>query len=497
MEVRWVTTFDWTAAGDSLATFGGELVTLHVPKTGLPFFDALRLYGAIDLYIGVREDVTIIDAGNEWAVEAKSRNNRVAGADQAAFAYVWKKRKPLAPEYCDRLRNGIVNRVPFAGDPHIAATKALSGLDSALQAGIRDSAATSYTTLQTGQTSESTCCVAKIPLSSGLLAFAGKKRVEGIGSITFLPIFEGKVDLSKVVSPLRAWLGVPHLLCAQALAVLTLKTSLFAEGYQERLKGVVFNTALGGRRSDNYSGFVAVGSTAIGKMGSADFCAHVHHVFRELVASAWKRQGRDYAVTALTPAALALGFWLMQPVPKHLSSMITAQEQLHRSGLPGIFLANTDYVQEVFRMTYGTWKGDHDATRRFARAVASSIYYARMVKEKDAQGRQKAWYDEVTMLRSSPSAKAFIERAMILIEQGHREHAQIGTAHRNEAFDPDALLKSIGLDRAEFETFRDLFRMYLVQESTWRQGEKPTVELGTEIDAASADASETEEEDEE
>lgn len=496
MEVGQVTNFDWVAAGDTLASFGGEPTTLHVPKTGLAFFDALRLYGAIDLYIGLREDVTIVDAGNEWAVEAKSRNNRVAGADQMAFAHIWKKKRPFAAEYCDRLRNGIINRVPFAGDPHIAATKALSGLDSALQAGIRDSAATSYTTLQTGQTSESTCCVARIPLSSGLLAFAGKKRVEGIGSITFLPIFEGKVDLSKVVSPLRAWLGVPHPLCAQALAMLALKTSLFAEGYQERLKAVVFNTALGGRRSDNYSGFIAVGSTAIGKMGSADFCAHVHRVFRGLIAKAWERQGRSYAATGLTPVALALAFWLMQPVPKHLSSMITAQEQLHRSGLPGV-LAKVDYVQEVFRMTYGTWKGDHDATRRFARAVASSIYYARMVKETEAEGRQKAWYDEVTMLRSSPSAKAFIERAMILIEQGHRENPLVGTVHRNEGFDPDALLKSIGHDRAEFETFRDLFRMYLIQESTYRQREKPTVEPSTEVEETSADTSETEEEDEE
>ena len=60
---------------------------------------------------------------------------------------------------------------------------------------------------------------------------------------------------------------------------------------------------------------------------------------------------------------------------------------------------------------------------------------------------------------------------MILIEQGHRERGQVGTAHRDEDFDPKALFDSIGTNRSEFETFRDLFRMYLVQESTYKKVE--------------------------
>jgi len=116
-------------------------------------------------------------------------------------------------------------------------------------------------------------------------------------------------------------------------------------------------------------------------------------------------------------------------------------------------------------MTYGDWQGDHEAVRKLAGAVASGIYHARMKK---AENPKKNWYDEVVMLRSAPSAKAFIGRVMILIEQGHREHEQIGTVHRHEDFAPKALLESVGKDRTSFETFRDLFRMYLVQESTYK-----------------------------
>jgi hypothetical protein len=87
---------------------------------------------------------------------------------------------------------------------------------------------------------------------------------------------------------------------------------------------------------------------------------------------------------------------------------------------------------------------------------------------KGKEDPRKNWYDEVVMLRSAPSAKVFIERVMILMEQGHREHGQIGTVHRGEDFDPTAIFASLGKDRSDFETFRDLFRMYLVQESTYK-----------------------------
>jgi hypothetical protein len=65
MENKTVMQFDWSAVVSDLKDFGGEQIVLHIPKTGLPFFDALRLYGAIDLYVGLREDVYIHDNGNE------------------------------------------------------------------------------------------------------------------------------------------------------------------------------------------------------------------------------------------------------------------------------------------------------------------------------------------------------------------------------------------------------------------------------------------------
>jgi hypothetical protein len=175
----------------------------------------------------------------------------------------------------------------------------------------------------------------------------------------------------------------------------------------------------------------------------------------------------------------------MQPVRTHLSSMITSQERLRRGkkeegnyiGQPTLFDApNKNYAKEVFEMTYENWKGDHEAVRKLARAVASGIQWSRGRDEKgiffDSKEQRKRWYDEVVMLRSAPSAKTFLERVMILIEQGHREHGQIATVHRDEDFDPKALFDSIGSNRSEFETFRDLFRMYLVQESRYKSADE-------------------------
>ena len=56
-----------------------------------------------------------------------------------------------------------------------------------------------------------------------------------------------------------------------------------------------------------------------------------------------------------------------------------------------------------------------------------------------------------------------------MVEQGHKEYSLIGTSHKDEAYDPSKLFDSIGKDGSEFETFRDLFRMYLIQESTYKQ----------------------------
>jgi hypothetical protein len=387
------------------------------------------------------------------------------GRDISAFKTVrGGKKKPHAESYCQKLRSSLIAGTALEDDELVQAKGSFVGLDAILQSGIRGTAAHTYETLQTGQTSKKEC-IAQIPLSEGLLAYVGKKRTEQLGNIVFLPIFEGQIDLSKVVSPLRAWIGLPNVLCAQALALLALKTSLFAEGYQERLTAVVFNTNFGKQRSDNYSGLITVASTAIGKIESADFISHIYEVLRRLVSDAWRKQKSSQSNRVSPEDALAMGYWLMQPVGKHLSSMITSQERLQRQRYQQIFI-KPEYVKEVFEMSYGKWRGNHEAVRKFAKAVASGIYHARM-KEKD--NPSKEWYDEVTLLRSAPTAKAFIERAMILVEQGHREHSLVGTAHREEAFDPSALFASIGEDRSDFETFRDLFRMYLVQESTYKQ----------------------------
>ena len=297
-------TFDWSRASSTLKDFGGKPVILYVPKTGLPFFDVLRLYGAIDLYIGLREDVTIHDAGNEWEVTGRQRAHFLEGRDVGTFKQVWDKKKPDAEEFCDFLRSHILERYVSSDSYFIEGKKSY---DSILQTGIRGIAAYSYETLQTGQTSKPEC-KADIPLGQGILAFAGEKRTERLGNILFLPVFEGQIDLSKVVSPLRAWLGLPNVICSQALALLSLKSSLFSEGYEERLSAVVFNTNLGSQRSDNYSGLISIKSTAIDKIETADFIAHIHRIFRILVSKAWNKQGKDYKSTEFAPDALAMAY---------------------------------------------------------------------------------------------------------------------------------------------------------------------------------------------
>jgi hypothetical protein len=475
MENDIVINFNWFSAASVLKGFGGEQIVLHIPKTGLPFFDALRLYGTIDLYVGLREDVYIHDNGNEWEVRGQFRAGRITGRDTSAFKSIrGNKKKPAAESYCQKLRVSLIAGAAFEDDVFVQTNGPFVGLDAVLQSGIRGIAAHTYETLQTGQTSKKEC-LAQIPLSQGLLAYAGKRRTEQLGDIVFLPIFEGQIDLSKVVSPLRAWIGLPNVLCAQALVLLALKASLFAEGYQERLTAVTFNTKFGGKRSDNYSGLITIASTAIGKMMSPDFVGHTYYVFRGLVSKAWTRQGKNYQSTAVTSDALAMSYWLMQPVGKHLSAMITSQERLQQQHYQHIFI-KPEYVKEVFEMSYGNWRGNHEAVRKLAKAVASGIYHARMKGKEDPS---KEWYDEVTLLRSAPTARAFIERALILVEQGHRTHSLVGTAHREEAFEPSALFASIGEKRSDFETFRDLFRMYLVQESTYQGGKQTSAATDT------------------
>lgn len=203
------TAFSWSQAASLIQTFGGEPIELCVSKTGLPFFDALRLYGAIDLYIGLREDVRIHDAGNAWRVEGRCRKERLEGRDERILQQLRKsnlkpklKRSLNDKEYCQALRSSLCcrpNGHEFNDSLH-QASGPFAGFDSAMQSGVRGASAAHYETMQSGQSTASEC-IAKVPLSNGLLALAGKKRTEAVGDILFLPVFEGAVDLSKVVSP--------------------------------------------------------------------------------------------------------------------------------------------------------------------------------------------------------------------------------------------------------------------------------------------------------
>ena len=449
--------FDWSSARSTLEGFGGKSAIRYVPKTGLPFYDTLRLYGAIDLCFGLREDVEIHDKGTRWEISGFVREHRLLGrAERAATSL---KRAALTKKdktWLSKLEAGLDGSQAWPAQPLRNATHTpLAFTDSALQNGVRDQAASKYLGLESGRGEE-----AKIPWGDATLLYSGERRTEVIANVRFIPVFEGRIDLSKVVSPLRAWVQTPNVLCAQALMLLALRVSLFAEGYQNRLTSVVYNTTFPPQKAFNYSGIIEIDSTAVRKMKSGKQAAHTNQVFRRLVSRAWNAMGQS---TEFTPDALIMAYWLMQPVPKHLSGMITSQERLRRERLPTIF-DNTrpHYIKEVFDMSYGEWQGNHPAVRKFAKAVASGIYYSR---QKGTDDPGKAWYDEITMLRSASSAKTFVERAMILIEQGHREHHQVGTVNRDEDHDPAALMASIGQSQHEFETFRDLFRMYLVQES--------------------------------
>ena len=346
--------FDWSNAAKTLSGFGGEPITLTVQRTGLAFFDALQLYGAIDLYIGVREDIELSNRGDRWKVKGQRRTHTLSGKDKMALAVVWKKKKPDKDAYCRNLSQMLERGVSIQNDPSVNELW-LGGLDRSLQAGVRGTAASDYETMQSAQTSKKTC-IAEVPLSQAVLANSGRRRVLRLGNISFLPIFEGPIDLSKVVSPLRSSLTVPNVLCAQALALLALRSSLFAEGYEDRLSEVVFETNLGRQRSDNYSGIISVKSTAVGRMRPADFVDRVYRTFRTLVQSAWIRRGGTYEAGELAADALCAAMWLIQPVAASLSALVTSQEKMHCRRM-GHFLRTSRDVQEVFNMSYPAWQG--------------------------------------------------------------------------------------------------------------------------------------------
>lgn len=471
--------FNWNTARETLTGFGGEKIKFHIPKTGLPFYDTLRLYGAIDLYIGLREDITISDKGNQWIVEGRTRikNN---GKDVAAFKLV-KKRTTLNRAdntFVNSLRTAVFNNAIFPNDL-IKRGAPLTNVnpDSSLQNGIRDIAATEYSKIQSGADN-----TVYLSLADAVFAFSGGKRVHSNGNILFLPLFDGKLDLGKIVSPIRIWSSVPSQLLISVLEILTLMTSLFVDEYEDRLSAVVFNTDYGSREKFNYSGLISIESTALKKANrggmSKSTILKVSAAYRQLLNNAYK----ENKATGFFLPAYNTALWIINPVAKNLSSLITAQEMVYKEKgyfatlffKPGILNENeTKTVKDLFDMTYtnnSLATVDYEAVQKLAKAVASAIYYARQ-KDAKKEEKGKAWYDEIVMLRSAPTARVFKERALTLLEQGHKENPFVGTHHNEEDYNPAILLKFIGDDRQSFEMFRDLFRMYLIQESTWKNQE--------------------------
>jgi hypothetical protein len=442
--------FDWSDARHAVQGFGGNPITLQIDKSGLPFYDALRLYGAIDLYIGVREDVSIYDLGDRWRVCGRVRADRVRDRDIIAFKAVRTNKHPKPEEFCVKLREAILSgtRIPRTEDPAepVPTDDRDRALDPVLQSGIRNMQAAQYDSMNSTESKYK----ARIGLSDAVVAYAGLKRTEGAGDMHFLPIFEGRIDLGKIVSPIRAWLSVPNPLCAQVLMLLSLKTALWAEGYSERLSAVAYSKKKS--RSFNYSGVIRIESTAIGQIDDAALCGVLHRVFRRMLSRSWK----STKATTMAAHTLAVAEWLMQPSPSALRGMIAAQEFLLKSGHP-TFLVVRENVREVFEMTHSKRTIRYDAVQRLAKSASQAIY---TLGRKD-DNKLKDWYNEVVALRNAPNKDAFRHRVLTLIEKGRAAGSWI------EPFDPEALFDSMGddSDRPSFEAFRDCFRMYMIQES--------------------------------
>lgn len=438
----------------ALKGFGGEDLKLYVIKTGLPFYDALCLYGAIDLYIGLRDDVVIRDCGDRWKVEGRVRSNRIHDRAEKLLRLTHKGSKPAPAAFCAEVRQHLQAGRMLAkqNDPADFLKEELTKLEPALQSGIRGLSAADYGSMNSSSNAR---CKTKARLSERLLAYGGAARIERIGDLKFLPIFEGPIDLVKIVSPLRAWTAVPNPLCAQALMLLTLKTALWAEGYGHSLSALTYSKA--GRGSFNYSGIIQIDSTAVGQIEDSDLCSRLYNVFRQMITKGWPRGQKPTQIAVHT---VAVAEWLMQPSRKTLGPMIGAQEFLYQQNyIPFLIVPNN--VKEVFRMTYPERKIDHEAVRALAKAASSAIY----VTGKGEADPRKHWYNEVVALRNAPDKQAFRRRALTLIEQSRTKDDFIGTAWRRENFDPARLLESMGEDRVSFEEFRDCFRMYLIQES--------------------------------
>lgn len=466
---------DWAKTSESLTSFGGEDVVLRVPKTGLPFFDTLQLYGTIFLFVGLNPEIAISDEGIRWSITARRRRNFVKGRDSAHFSRLTVKPKCRfdAISFCDALTHFLQRddfQLETAVDSWHQANASFGDMDSALQSGVRGTAAASYKTIESG--SQKNECIGSVRFSHGFLASAWRDYVENTDGFLFLPVFRGFVDLSKLIVPLRLRSTGPNGLCTQALHLLALRTALFVEGYDAALECVVYNKSVQ-QGKVSHSGIISIRSTAIGRLRSAAFVAHLYRFFRGVIVRGWSRKGRDYKAEAYATDAIGIAHWLMTPSNQALSSLITSQERFFRDGMQHAFGRNNDYVMEILSVTNERVEFDVATVRLLAKAVASAIQWVSGRSQsgnwRTPEEQRKSWYDTVTLLRSSSSPRVFLDRVLILLEQGHKANWAIGTVHRGEAFDPGALLQQMlgGVNQRSFVCFLQLFRMCLIQESTY------------------------------
>ncbi len=484
---------------------------LHIPKTGLPFLDVLRLYGALEIYSDdVQCEVFMHDAGHAWHLQTRmnacptENSNYVQQSESQQILQQWLialRRGALKPSddaFMAQFHAALHTNTTYPSGELLNVALPLENPDSAIKAGVRDGAAIKYRGLEAGQGMK-----AVLPLADALLVFAGQSRMEEIAGIRFLPVFEGRCSVPEVVTSInltgfgKGSIIIPSVLCVQVLYLLALKASLLVleNDCADCLVAVAYNTNYAPRGNYNFSGVIAIQSTLLSKLQSHRMASHILESYTLLLYKAWDTTNNNVS-TDFTAHCLTMAEWVMQPTPKRLSALITGQEKLRcltqsTNRYLNIFTQPTD-VQEIFTMSYTNWSGNvaggssgsgYEAVRKFAKAVSSAIWETR---QRTAENKGKAWYDEVSILRSASTPKAFRERALTLLEQAHRRNPAIATIHREEDFDPIALLASVGDDRREFEAFRDLFRMYLIQQSTYREHQPSPMPISMPVPAGQA-----------
>jgi hypothetical protein len=435
--------------------------TLFVHKTGLPFYDTMRLYGAIELYLGLSHRVAIQDEGVRWRIDGIKNKLVLDNVVQTVTDKIIndgnnraQKTDAIVEDLNHMLKNCFSQSLSKAQQNLSKAKKPIETPDPALQQGIRDDAALLYNDMKT-----SAPVKPYLPISDLVLVYAGQKRIEQSGAILFLPVFEGEIDLSRVISPLRIYIRrnkeySPSLQCHHALVLLALKTSLFSDGYAARLSAVVYKTDFPGQRSDNRSGLVSIEPTVVGHSDNRECISAVYTALKNIMVETLINDQKK-----MVNEMIGIAQWVLEPSSQTVAPLITAQERFIsvKKWRKYVFIHTAQIVKEVFTMSHNVkWEGRHyEAVKGFAQATSRAIWTARM---SGANDKGKAWYGEVAALRNASSWDTFRHQVLTLMEQGKKENDWIGIRDK-ESWDPQILEESA----KDFESFRDIFRMYLIQ----------------------------------